>query len=74
MQMCYELELTKINRLKIAHAFREVPRVDMSIACVVEGQMGQAFVDDLAQPSIYHVVIGPFHYFAGTAVSPTLTP
>ncbi|MCC6602663.1 MAG: GNAT family N-acetyltransferase [Anaerolineae bacterium] len=68
--MCYELELTKINRLKIAHAFRDVPRVDMSIACVVEGQMGQAFVDDLAQPSIYHVVIGPFHYFAGTAVSP----
>ena len=68
--MCYELELTKINRMKIAHAFRDVPRVDMSIPCVVEGQMGQAFVDDLAQPSIYHVVIGPFHYFAGTAVSP----
>ncbi|MCB8977819.1 MAG: GNAT family N-acetyltransferase [Ardenticatenaceae bacterium] len=68
--MCYELELTKINRLKIAQAFREVPRVDMSIPCVVEGQMGQAFVDDLVQPSIYHVVIGPFHYFAGTAVSP----
>lgn len=31
--------------------------------------MGQAFVDDLARPTIYHVVIGPFHYFAGTAVS-----
>lgn len=67
--MCYELELTKINRLKIARAFRDVPRVDMSIPCVVEGQMGQAFVDDVAQPTIYHVVIGPFHYFAGTAVS-----
>jgi GNAT superfamily N-acetyltransferase len=68
--MCYELELNKINRLKIADAFRTVPRVDMSIPCVVEGQMGQAFVDDLEQPTIYHVVIGPFHYFAGTAVSP----
>lgn len=68
--MCYELELTKINRLKIADAFRAVPRVDMSIDCVIEGQMGQAFVDDLAKPTIYHVVIGPFHYFAGTAVSP----
>ena len=68
--MCHELALTKMNRLKIAQAFRDVPRVDMSIPCVVEGQMGQAFVDDLAQPAIYHVVIGPFHYFAGTAVSP----
>ncbi len=67
--MCYELELTKINRLKLADAFRTVPRVDMSIPCVIEGQMGQAFVDDLAEPTIYHVVIGPFHYFGGTAVS-----
>jgi len=38
--MCHELELTKMNRLKIARAFRDVPRVDMSIPCVVEGQMG----------------------------------
>jgi L-amino acid N-acyltransferase YncA len=68
--MCYELELTKINRLKIANAFRAVPRVDMSIPCVVEGQMGQAFVDDLVQPSIYHVVIGPFHYFSGSSDTP----
>ena len=68
--MCHELALTKMNRLKIAQAFRDVPRVDMSIPCVVEGQMGEVFVDDLAQPTIYHVVIGPFHYFAGTAVSP----
>lgn len=69
-KMCYELELTKINRLKLADAFRAVPRVDMSIPCVIEGQMGQAFVDDLAQPSIYHVVIGPFHYFAGSSDTP----
>ncbi|WP_420628792.1 GNAT family N-acetyltransferase [Candidatus Leptofilum sp.] len=68
--MCYELELTKINRLKIADAFQNVPRVDMSIPCVVEGQMGQAFVDDLAQPTIHHVVIGPFHYFAGCSDTP----
>ena len=67
--MCYELEVTKINRLKIADAFQAVPRVDMSIPCVIEGQIGQAFVDDLEQPTICHVVIGPFHYFAGTAVS-----
>ena len=67
--MCYELELTKANRLKIANTFRAVPRVNMSIDCLIEGQMGQAFVDDLANPAIYHLVIGPFHYFAGTAVS-----
>ena len=68
--MCYELELTKSNRLKIANAFRGVPRVDMSVQCVVEGQMGKAFVDDLAQSTIYHVVIGPFHYFAGPSHTP----
>ena len=68
--MCHELELTKINRLKIANAFRAVSRVDMSIPCVVEGQMGQAFVDALAQPTIYHGVIGPFHYFAGPSDTP----
>lgn len=43
--MYYELELTKTNRLKIANAFHIVPRVDMSIDCVIEGQMGQALVD-----------------------------
>lgn len=68
--MCYKLELTKINRLKIANAFQDVSRVDMSVPCVVEGQMGQAFVDDLAQPAIFHVVIGPFHYFAGSSDTP----
>lgn len=68
--MCYELELTKINRLKIADAFRAVPRVDMSIPCVIEGQMGQAFVDDLTRPTIYHVEIRPFHYFAGSSDTP----
>ncbi len=72
--MCYELELTKANRLKIADAFRAVPRVDMSLPCVIEGQMGQAFVNDLIQPSIYHVVIGPFHYIAGSSDSPQAQP
>ena len=57
--MCCELELTKINRLQIAYAFRDVPRVDMSLPCVIERQMGQAFVDDLANPTVYKVVIEP---------------
>ncbi len=68
--MIYELELTKANRILLASAFHDVPRVDCSIPCVIEGQMGRAFVDDPAGPTIFHLVIGPFHYFAGPAVSP----
>ena len=67
--MCFELDLTKTNRIKLAHAFRSVKRVDYAITCVIEGQMGQAFVDDLTDPTIYQLVIGPFNYYAGTAVS-----
>ena len=68
--MAYELELTKANRLKLAQVFHHNKRVDFSIDCVIEGQMGKAFVDDLAHPSSYRIVIGPFWYFAGDARSP----
>jgi hypothetical protein len=68
--MDYELELTKANRLKLAKAFRHNKRVDFSIECAIEGQMGQAFVDDLARPAAYCINVGPFWYFAGDAHSP----
>lgn len=68
--MSYELEPNKTNRLKIARAFHNHKRVDFSIDCVVEGQMGKAFVDDLAHPSSYRITIGPFWYFAGETNSP----
>jgi GNAT superfamily N-acetyltransferase len=67
--MDYELELTKTNRLKLARAFKNNKRVDTSIDCVVEGQMGRAFVDNLREPTAYRITVGPFWYFAGDAYS-----
>ena len=62
-----ELELTKSNRLKIANVFRAVKRVDTSIDCVIEGQMGKVIVDDLITPSVFCIRVGPFFYYAGEA-------
>jgi GNAT superfamily N-acetyltransferase len=64
-----ELELTKINRLKVARAFQQNKRVDYSIDCVIGGQMGKAFVDNLIHPAAYRITVGPFWYFAGEAHS-----
>jgi len=64
-----EFELTKGNRLRLARAFRHCPRVDLSIDCVVEGQMGSAFVDDPREPTAFRVSQGSFYYFAGEARS-----
>jgi len=64
------LELNKVNRLRLARAFRHNPRVDYSLDCVIEGQMGQAVADDAEPPRAYRVSVGPFWYFAGDAESP----
>jgi GNAT superfamily N-acetyltransferase len=66
----HELPLTKLNRLRLAEAFRHNPRVDYSIDCVIEGQMGRAYVDDPANPTAWRITVGPFWYFAGDANSP----
>lgn len=68
--MACEFELNKANRLKLARAFRDHKRVDLSIDCVIEGQMGKAFVDDLTHPMSYRITVGPFWYFAGESYSP----
>jgi GNAT superfamily N-acetyltransferase len=65
----YELELTKANRLKVARAFRLSKRVDFSIECAIEGQLGKVFVDNLSHPTAYCIRVGPFGYFAGEARS-----
>jgi GNAT superfamily N-acetyltransferase len=65
--MILEYPLTKANRLQLARAFRNVPRVDLSIECVIEGQMGKAYVDHVPSPSAYKIQVGPFFYFAGEA-------
>lgn len=63
------LSLNKANRILIARAFTHVPRVDMSIDCVIEGQMGQALVDNTRSPTVFQLEVGSFRYFAGNAAS-----
>jgi len=65
--MICEYPLTKANRIRLAMAFRDVPRVDISINCVLEAQMGKAFVDDMEAPTAFKIQVGPFHYYAGDA-------
>lgn len=65
--MITEYPLTKANRIRLARAFKYVPRVDLSIECVIEGQMGKAFVVDLQEPTVFKIQVGPFFYFAGDA-------
>ncbi len=57
--------LTKANRLRLARAFRDIPRVDLAVACVLEDQMGAAWADDPANPSVFKIELGPFAYLAG---------
>jgi len=67
--MDQELELTKGNRLRVARAFRLSKRVDFSIECAIEGQLGKVLVDNLSHPTAYCIRVGPFGYFAGEARS-----
>ena len=58
--------LTRQNRITLARAFAQVPRVDISIQCVLEDQMGAAFVDDDAAPQFFMIELdGFFIYLAG---------
>lgn len=68
--MSIQLELNKANRIRLARTFGHNKRVDYSIQCVVEGQMGRALVDDPHQPAAYCITVGPFWYFAGDANGP----
>lgn len=61
-----EFPLTPLNRLKLARAFRDVLRVDLGIDCVLEGQMGKAFVDNVDYPAVFMIEQGDFwSYLAG---------
>lgn len=58
--------LNRVNRLLLARAFAEVPRVDISIDCVIEDQMGSAFVDSLSAPRAFMLELDRFFcYFSG---------
>lgn len=65
--MIVEYPLTKVNRINLAKAFRNAPRVDISIECVLEAYMGKAFVDNAETPSAFKILVGPFFYLAGDA-------
>lgn len=68
--MAHELALTKANRIRLAMAFRNNERVDLSIDCVVEGQMGRAFADHPDSPGAFRIEVGPFCYLAGDTDRP----
>jgi GNAT superfamily N-acetyltransferase len=68
--MITEYPLTKAHRIRLARAFKHVPRVDMSIDCAIEGQMGRALVDDSQEPTVFKIEVGPFFYFAGDGTGP----
>jgi GNAT superfamily N-acetyltransferase len=63
-------ELTKTNRLILQQAFQHNRRVDLGIECVLENQMGKAWVDNLENPQIFVIDQTPFYYFAGNVDSP----
>ncbi|MBN1667500.1 MAG: GNAT family N-acetyltransferase [Anaerolineales bacterium] len=64
-----EFPLNKDNRIRLARAFGDVRRVDLSIQCVLEAQMGSAQVDDLIHPTAFKIKVGPFAYYAGDFAS-----
>jgi GNAT superfamily N-acetyltransferase len=58
--------LTRAHRLRLAQVFAQVPRVDISIECVVEDQMGKAFVDSVENPQAFMIEQDQFFcYLAG---------
>jgi GNAT superfamily N-acetyltransferase len=62
--------LTRPHRLRLAQAFAQIPRVDISIECAIEDQMGAAFVDSVGDPQLFMLEQdGFFCYFAGDLTS-----
>ena len=67
--MTFELPLMKANRLRLARAFRDSKWVDLAIDCVLEGQMGRAFVDDLDSPAAFMIVAALSYSALGESIS-----
>ena len=57
--------LSRINRIRLARLFHDCPRVDISIDCILNGQMGKAYADNLLQPRAAMLQTGAFCYFGG---------
>jgi hypothetical protein len=65
-----EYPLTRANRIRLGRAFRNVPRVDLSIPCLLEDQIGRVYVDDPDHPSAFVLRNGVFNYYAGDPHGP----
>jgi GNAT superfamily N-acetyltransferase len=59
------IPLTKTNRVKVARAFSDHKRYDLTLESVIEGQMGKAFTNNIEDMKLIRVEIEPFNYFAG---------
>lgn len=57
--------MTPENRKTLADVFRDIPRVDIAIECVLAGKMGTVFADDSRRPTAFQIAFPPFYYFAG---------
>ena len=58
--------LTRSNRLRVAQAFANVPRIDISIDGVLEDHMGKVFVDSTENPQYFLIEQDSFFcYLAG---------
>lgn len=57
--------LTRIDRIHLARLFRDCPRVDISIDCVLQNQMGRAYIDNASHPRSALIQTGQFCYFGG---------
>ena len=67
-----EFPLTRPNRVALARAFAPVPRVDISIECALEDQMGTAYVEALPNPRVYMIQQDQFFcYLAGDLTTDT---
>lgn len=61
--------LTRPHRIQLARVFPP-PHVDISIDCVIEDQMGKAYVDSVENPQLYMIELdGFFCYFGGDVTS-----
>ncbi len=69
-EMMIDYPLSRAHRLRIARAFANVPSVDISVDCVIEDQMGEAFVDSMGDPQLFLIDQDHFFcYFAGNLTS-----
>ena len=51
----------------LVDVFTKHPKVDFTLDCILEGTMGNVYVDELISPNVFLVKNGPFYILAGNA-------